>query len=306
MKLLLIRKKGGEVVGEAMVDDEFYMYSTSNNLRWGLSGKRYVIGKLGRRVVYMHREVLMHAGYKIPPKAHVDHLDRNPYNNQLSNLELKTCSDNVRNSKLHKDSTHGIKGVAFSRTSKKYYGQVSAEGRWKYLGLFNTKEEAGYAYDDEVARLTGSYLGTNQDLGLLPWRNNVTNQTTDPKLDKVAATYIKIRDKRSELKKQYETEDQALKAQLETLESFFFEKLKSLGAESIRTKHGTVYQSLAIKPSCEDWTSFYTWITENEAFDALEKRVKRSFVVDYMNNNSGGLPPGITVLKEYTVTIRRS
>lgn len=126
------------------------------------------------------------------------------------------------------------------------------------------------------------------------------------KLDKITETYVKIRDARSDLKKKYEAEDLALKVQLETLDSFLLGKLQELGVESVRTKHGTVYQSTSIKPSCEDWNSFYTWIAENEAFDALERRVKKSFITTYMEDNKGELPPGINVLQEYTVTIRRS
>jgi hypothetical protein len=129
---------------------------------------------------------------------------------------------------------------------------------------------------------------------------------TDPKLDKITETYVKIRDARSTLKKQYEADDLKLKDQLETLDSFLLGKLQELGVESVRTAHGTVYQSLAVKPSCEDWTAFYAWIAENEAFDALERRVKKSFIVDYMKDNADELPPGVIVLKEYTVTIRRS
>lgn len=131
--------------------------------------------------------------------------------------------------------------------------------------------------------------------------------TTDQvKLDKITETYVKIRDARSDLKKKYEADDLALKVQLETLDSFLLQTLKDLGVESVRTKHGTVYQSVSIKPSCEDWNSFYTWIAENEAFDALERRVKKSFITTYMEDNKGELPPGINVLQEYTVTIRRS
>jgi hypothetical protein len=131
--------------------------------------------------------------------------------------------------------------------------------------------------------------------------------TTDQvKLDKVTAIYVKIRDERSALKKAYEAEDLALKVQLETLDGFLLETLQTLGVESVRTKHGTVYQSVAVKPACGDWAAFYAWIAENDAFDALERRVKKSFMVDYMKDNKDELPPGITVLKEYTVTIRRS
>jgi hypothetical protein len=126
------------------------------------------------------------------------------------------------------------------------------------------------------------------------------------KIDKVTETYVKIRDARSVLKKEYEAKDLELKVQLETLDAFFLETLQTLGVESVRTKHGTVYQSIVVKPSCMDWDAFYTWIAENEAFDALERRVKKSFIVEYMTDNKDELPPGITVLREYTVTIRRS
>lgn len=125
------------------------------------------------------------------------------------------------------------------------------------------------------------------------------------KLDKVAATYVKIRDKRSELKKQYEAEDLKLKDQLDTIQSFFLETLQALGVESARTKHGTIYRSLDIKPSCEDWTLFYAWIAEHDAFDALERRVKKSFITTFMEDNHNELPPGIAVVKEYIAKVLR-
>ena len=129
---------------------------------------------------------------------------------------------------------------------------------------------------------------------------------TDPKLDKVTETYVKIRDRRTELKRAYEIEDLKLKDQLEVLEGHLLQTLQDLGAESVRTAHGTVYQSVSVKPSCQDWTALYAWIAENDAFDALERRVKKSFITEYMTDNNDELPPGITVMKEYTVTIRRS
>jgi hypothetical protein len=141
------------------------------------------------------------------------------------------------------------------------------------------------------------------DQQLNPKGQPMTEQ--EVKLDKVAQTYVKIRDKRSELKKQYEAEDLKLTTQLETIEGFLLETLQALGVESARTKYGTVIKSLAVKPSCEDWTAFYAWIAENDAFDALEKRVKKSFVTEYMESNSDELPPGITVLKEWVVSVRR-
>jgi hypothetical protein len=126
------------------------------------------------------------------------------------------------------------------------------------------------------------------------------------KLDKVTETYVKIRDARSVLKRQYEAEDLDLKAQLETIEGFLLNTLQTLGADSVRTKHGTIVKGTAIKPTCMDWNAFYAWIAANEAFDALQRRVKVSFIEEYMEHNSDELPPGVTVSKEYTITVRRS
>lgn len=125
------------------------------------------------------------------------------------------------------------------------------------------------------------------------------------KLDKAAAAYVKIRDKRGELKKQWEAEDLKLKDQLGTIEGFFLETLQALGIESARTKHGTIYRSLDVKPSCEDWAAFYAWIAENDAFDALERRVKKTFITTFMEDNAEALPPGITVVKEYIAKVLR-
>ena len=125
------------------------------------------------------------------------------------------------------------------------------------------------------------------------------------KLDKVAATYVKIRDKRSDLKKAYEAEDQKLKDQMETINGFFMETLTALGVESARTKHGTVYKSIDVKPSCDDWSVFGDWIIENNAIEALERRVKKSFITDYMAENKDGLPPGISVMKEFIIKVLR-
>jgi hypothetical protein len=51
---------------------------------------------------------------------------------------------------------------------------------------------------------------------------------------------------------------------------------------------------------------FYGWIKDNDAFDALERRVKKTFVTEFMETHEGGLPPpGITVSREYVVRVRK-
>lgn len=126
------------------------------------------------------------------------------------------------------------------------------------------------------------------------------------KIDKVTETYIKIRDARAQLKREYEAKDKEYVDQMDMLEAFLLSVVDNLGIESMKTAHGTVIKSISIKPSCGDWNAFYTWIADNRAFDALEKRVKKTFIIDYMNDNKGDLPPGVSVHREYEITVRRS
>lgn len=58
---------------------------------------------------------------------------------------------------------------------------------------------------------------------------------------RIVNAYIKIRDKRSEIKKAFDAEDTALKAKLTLLEGAMLQTLNSTNSDSIRTDGGTFY-----------------------------------------------------------------
>lgn len=125
-------------------------------------------------------------------------------------------------------------------------------------------------------------------------------------LAKVTETYIKIRDARAQLRREYETKDDELKAKIGTLEGFMLDHLNRNGMESVRTTTGTFYRQEDIKPNITDDVVFFGWVKENDAFDALERRVKKTFVSEFMETHEGGLPPpGISVHREYVVRVRK-
>jgi hypothetical protein len=124
-------------------------------------------------------------------------------------------------------------------------------------------------------------------------------------LNKVVSTYLKIREKRSEIKKAYDAEDAELKSKLKTLEGFMLGKLNETNADSVKTEAGTFYRQEDVTPTGSDWQALYRWIAENDAFDALERRIKKGFITEYMETHEGGLPPGVSVFREYVVRVRR-
>lgn len=131
-------------------------------------------------------------------------------------------------------------------------------------------------------------------------------------LNKIIGVYTKIRDKRSEIKKAYETQDNALKANLEQIEAVLLRQLIATQSDSTRTEAGTFYRQKDIMPSCSDWAALYAWIKENDAFDALERRVKKGFITDYMEEHGKDddgntiLPPGVNIHTKYVIRVRKN
>lgn len=127
-----------------------------------------------------------------------------------------------------------------------------------------------------------------------------------PNLDKLAEAFMAIKERRTELKRAWEAEDMQLEAAQSKLKAAMLHVMNVTGGDSVRTSHGTIIRTLKIKPSAADWSAIYGWIVENpERFELLEKRVKSTFVSQYMDEHEGQLPPGVNVHQEYEISVRR-
>lgn len=76
------------------------------------------------------------------PKGFVDHIDGNPANNRITNLRDVTPAGNNKNMKVNARSGSGIGGVGFHAASGKWRARITVDGRERYLGIFDTQEEA--------------------------------------------------------------------------------------------------------------------------------------------------------------------
>lgn len=126
-------------------------------------------------------------------------------------------------------------------------------------------------------------------------------------LDRVVQVFNAIKDARTVKRHQWEAEDAALEADQQQLKVLMLELLNNIGGKSIATEHGTVYRSEKIKPSVADWTAVYAWImADPDRFEVLEKRVKSTFIKQFMDEHGGAIPPGVNVHREYEVSVRRA
>lgn len=125
-------------------------------------------------------------------------------------------------------------------------------------------------------------------------------------MDKLAAVYIKIRDKRAVAKKEFEERDKGLEEQMQLVADEMLEACKRIGADSIKTPHGTIIRSVKSRYWTNDWDSMYTFIEEQGAFGLLEKRLHQTNMKDFLAENPDLYPVGLNVENSYTVVVRRS
>jgi len=129
---------------------------------------------------------------------------------------------------------------------------------------------------------------------------------TDIPVDRLVAAYIKMRDKRSELLRAYEEEDEAIKAQMEMVEGKLLDLCKTIGADSLKTQHGTIIRSVKTRYWTSDWEAMHKFILEHKMPDLLEKRVSQTNMKQLLEENPDLMPKGMNIDSRYAVTIRRS
>lgn len=123
--------------------------------------------------------------------------------------------------------------------------------------------------------------------------------------DMLTRTYIKIRNKRAELKAEFETQDNALEAQINALKSELLDYCKSQNIDSVRTSEGTFYRTIKTRYWTNDWDSMNRFILEHEVPQFYEKRLNQTVMKQFLEENPDVLPPGLNVDSEYVITVRK-
>ena len=109
-----------------------------------LSGRYLSIRLLGERY-QAHRLAWLYVTGSMP-KEHIDHINGNKLDNRFCNLREATSAQNSMNMGKNSANTSGIKGVTFHTKQNKWRASCRVNGKRFYLGNFETKELATFAY----------------------------------------------------------------------------------------------------------------------------------------------------------------
>lgn len=129
---------------------------------------------------------------------------------------------------------------------------------------------------------------------------------SDIKVDSLVSTYLTIRREREKLAKKYEHEDAVFKEQMDRLEEAMLATCNQIGAETLRTEHGTIIKTLKENYVCGDWDNFKKYIIENNALELLQQRLSQTNFKEFLSTRGEeGLPPGISTMREFKISVRK-
>lgn len=106
-------------------------------------------------LIGMHR-LIMNA----PSGVEVDHADRDPLNNQRSNLRFATASQQGTNKDKIPGCSSKYKGVSWKRDCGLWIAQIRVK-KLIYLGTFKSEIDAAKAYDQAAIKNFGEFAKLN-------------------------------------------------------------------------------------------------------------------------------------------------
>lgn len=113
--------------------------------------------RVDMKIYKEHRLIwIMHNG-EIPNGYEIDHQFGDRLDNRIEILRCGTPSNNQHNRNKNKNNTSGYKGVYFHTKTGKPIARIQSNGVFKYIGTYNTPEEAFDAYKKEAIKLHGEF-----------------------------------------------------------------------------------------------------------------------------------------------------
>ena len=120
----------------------------------------HLVFELGGKSTGVHRLAfaLYHGRW---PVGDIDHINRDPSDNRLSNLREATVSQNIANSRLYKSNKTGFRGVSTARNGTKFRARIRVDGVLIYLGEYESANEASEAYKNAALNHFGRFANVD-------------------------------------------------------------------------------------------------------------------------------------------------
>ena len=130
--------------------------------------------------------------------------------------------------------------------------------------------------------------------------------STEIATDSLVRTFIKIRDKRSELKNAFTVADEELGRKLKLVENELLDRANKQGTTGFPCDEGTAYRVESQHVSIADPDDFRGFVQESGDLDFYEQRPSLGHIKEYQKAHEGALPPGIRMFREFRMRVRKA
>jgi hypothetical protein len=133
---------------EILVDDDYFEWL--NQYKWFVNADGYAartinhpLGIRRQTMLPMHRLIL---GLEFGDPRKGDHRFGRKLDNRRSELRICSSIENSRNRLRNANNKSGFKGVTLHKRSLRWVAKIRVRGKGRYLGLYETAEEAHEVY----------------------------------------------------------------------------------------------------------------------------------------------------------------
>ncbi len=124
-------------------------------------------------------------------------------------------------------------------------------------------------------------------------------------LDRLTKIYIKIRNAKAALTKEFEEKEKELKDSMAEVANAMKDQMIATGSKSTRTEFGTVILGKKVRYFPSDWSAFKEWVVKEDLLDVLEKRIAQQNMAKYLEDHPDVAPPGLNSESEVVITVRK-
>ena len=124
-------------------------------------------------------------------------------------------------------------------------------------------------------------------------------------IDVVIDHYVKLRDRKSALKAEYDKQVKEVELKMNKFEAYLLQQADAQGVTSFKTKNGTAFVTTVDMANVADWDAVLKFIKDNNAWDMLEKRVSKTAVRQYIEATKA-IPSGVNWATRLDVNVRRA
>ena len=133
----------------------------------------------------------------------------------------------------------------------------------------------------------------------------MTDEKNGSSLERLLRAYIKMRDTRTDAKRQFDQADKAMVEKMGLIEAQLLKMLNAAGSDSLKVSGvGQAFLAKQVVVRATDWNALWEHILKSKNIDLLQKRVSSTAVQEYVKTE-GELPPGVDMITERVVNVRR-